>query len=293
MRLRLTLEYDGTGFRGWAAQPGLRTVEGVLQEALERCLRALVGAAGRGTNRHGRARARPGRLGRGRRRRADRARGAGAERQAARRRGRERGRAGARRTSTRATSLALAAIATGSTAVPSARRSRRGAPGGIRTRSTRSSSAESAELILGEHDFRAFTPTETQHKVFTRTVESAVWHRREEASRARDHGGLVPAPHGADARRHDGRAVAAGAAAAARGRPAQRRRHDGPARGASTWFPSATSSLGSKRWRRGRRRTFSSGSTSCASRSTTTSTATTCSTSRRSPTPSTTGSSTS
>ena len=36
MRLRLTLEYDGTGFRGWAAQPGLRTVEGVLREALER-----------------------------------------------------------------------------------------------------------------------------------------------------------------------------------------------------------------------------------------------------------------
>jgi len=27
----------------------------------------------------------------------------------------------------------------------------------------------------------AFTPTETQHKVFTRTVESAVWHRREHA----------------------------------------------------------------------------------------------------------------
>ena len=36
MRLRLTLEYDGTGFRGWAAQPGLRTVEGVMREALER-----------------------------------------------------------------------------------------------------------------------------------------------------------------------------------------------------------------------------------------------------------------
>ena len=41
--------------------------------------------------------------------------------------------------------------------------------------------AESADLLLGEHDFRAFTPTETQHKVFTRTVESAVWHRRDEA----------------------------------------------------------------------------------------------------------------
>jgi tRNA pseudouridine38-40 synthase len=33
--LKLTLEYDGTGFRGWARQPGERTVEGVLREALE------------------------------------------------------------------------------------------------------------------------------------------------------------------------------------------------------------------------------------------------------------------
>jgi tRNA pseudouridine38-40 synthase len=32
--LRLTLEYHGAGFRGWAAQPGLRTVEGVLSDAL-------------------------------------------------------------------------------------------------------------------------------------------------------------------------------------------------------------------------------------------------------------------
>jgi tRNA pseudouridine38-40 synthase len=31
---RLDLTYEGTGFRGWARQPGLRTVEGVLQEAL-------------------------------------------------------------------------------------------------------------------------------------------------------------------------------------------------------------------------------------------------------------------
>jgi tRNA pseudouridine38-40 synthase len=34
VRLRLTLEYDGTGFHGWAAQPGLRTVEGELRRAL-------------------------------------------------------------------------------------------------------------------------------------------------------------------------------------------------------------------------------------------------------------------
>ncbi len=32
------LAYDGTGFRGWAKQPGVRTVEGVLEEALTRVL---------------------------------------------------------------------------------------------------------------------------------------------------------------------------------------------------------------------------------------------------------------
>ncbi len=40
IRLRLDLAYDGGGFSGWAAQPGLRTVEGVLSEALTTVLRA-------------------------------------------------------------------------------------------------------------------------------------------------------------------------------------------------------------------------------------------------------------
>ena len=35
MILKLTLEYDGTGFRGWARQPDKRTVEGVLRDALD------------------------------------------------------------------------------------------------------------------------------------------------------------------------------------------------------------------------------------------------------------------
>ena len=34
MRLKLTIEYDGTRFRGWARQPGERTVEGELRRAL-------------------------------------------------------------------------------------------------------------------------------------------------------------------------------------------------------------------------------------------------------------------
>ena len=39
MRVRLDLGYDGSGFAGWAAQPGLRTVEQTLAEALGRVLR--------------------------------------------------------------------------------------------------------------------------------------------------------------------------------------------------------------------------------------------------------------
>ena len=36
MRIRLDIAYDGTYFRGWAKQPGLRTVQGVLEAALAR-----------------------------------------------------------------------------------------------------------------------------------------------------------------------------------------------------------------------------------------------------------------
>jgi tRNA pseudouridine38-40 synthase len=34
VRLKLTIEYDGTGFQGFAAQPGRRTVQGELEQAL-------------------------------------------------------------------------------------------------------------------------------------------------------------------------------------------------------------------------------------------------------------------
>jgi len=34
-RVKLVVAYDGTGFHGWADQPEVRTVEGVLTRALE------------------------------------------------------------------------------------------------------------------------------------------------------------------------------------------------------------------------------------------------------------------
>jgi tRNA pseudouridine38-40 synthase len=40
--VRLDIEYDGAGFRGWAKQPGLRTVQGELETALETVLRVPV-----------------------------------------------------------------------------------------------------------------------------------------------------------------------------------------------------------------------------------------------------------
>jgi len=35
-----------------------------------------------------------------------------------------------------------------------------------------------AALLPGEHDFRAFTPAETEHEVFRREIRAAAWERR-------------------------------------------------------------------------------------------------------------------
>ncbi len=43
MVTKLTLEYDGTGFAGWARQPGLRSVQQEVEEALQAILREPLG----------------------------------------------------------------------------------------------------------------------------------------------------------------------------------------------------------------------------------------------------------
>jgi tRNA pseudouridine38-40 synthase len=180
VRLRLTLEYDGTAFRGWAAQPGLRTVEGALQEALEGVFSgwsslAVAGRTDTGVHALGQVAS------------VDVEGGAPAERTAA------------------ALNAELpddVAVIAAEEAPPDfhARHSAQARSYRYRVycRSERSpfeanrswwyphpideeKLAESADLLLGEHDFRAFTRTETHHKVFTRKIESAVWHRRGDA----------------------------------------------------------------------------------------------------------------
>ena len=42
---KLTLEYDGTDFAGWAAQPEQRTVEGELRTALDQVFPGWTGLA--------------------------------------------------------------------------------------------------------------------------------------------------------------------------------------------------------------------------------------------------------
>jgi tRNA pseudouridine38-40 synthase len=180
VRLKLTLEYDGTAFLGWAAQPDLRTVEGTLRAALDAVCPQWEGLAVAGrtdTGVHALAQVASIEL----------HEGPPAERAA------------------EALNAALpddVAVVAVEAAEPDfhARHSararsyryriyRRRAPSPFEARrawwyprpTDEEGLAESADLLRGQHDFRAFTPTETEHEVFTRTVTSATWHRRDEA----------------------------------------------------------------------------------------------------------------
>jgi tRNA pseudouridine38-40 synthase len=180
VRLSLTLEYDGTGFRGWAGQPGLRTVEGVVRDGLERVFPrwSELAVAGRtDTGAHALAQV------------------VSVEADG----GPPPERAAEALNAELPDDVAVTAV---EVAGPDfdARRSatarsyryriyRRRTPSPFEAKRSwwyprpldEERLAESADLLFGEHDFRAFTPAETQHRVFTRRIESAVWHRRGDA----------------------------------------------------------------------------------------------------------------
>ncbi len=176
MKLKLTLEYDGTGFRGWARQPGLRTVEGVMRDALDAVFPhwealAVAGRTDAGVHATGQVAS------------ADVEGGPPPERAA------------------EALSTALpddvAVVAVEEAAADfHARFSARARSYRYRVLARRTSSPlearralwwprpidpdaldASAALLPGEHDFRAFTPAETQHEVFRRDVRVAAWER--------------------------------------------------------------------------------------------------------------------
>ena len=175
--LRLDVEYDGAKFYGWAAQPGLRTIESVFTEALH----VLWPGSGR-----------PAVAGR-----TDTGVHASAQVVSAEVTG---GPEIARVAAALNAHLPLDVAVLGCTeARPgfharfSARsrlyeyrvlRSR--APSPLRAarawhwpRAVEHEVLDAcARTVLGEHDFRAFTPAETQHRTFRRTVLHAAWERR-------------------------------------------------------------------------------------------------------------------
>ena len=174
MKLRLTLEYDGTGFRGWARQPGERTVEGTLREALDVVFPrwdglAVAGRTDTGVHATGQV-ASLDADGRPPAARAAEALNAVLPDDVAVVAASEADADFHARFSARSRSYRYRVLLRRERSPFEARRAlwwpRRVDEGAL---------AASAALLLGEHDFRAFTPTETQHAVFRREVLAAAW----------------------------------------------------------------------------------------------------------------------
>jgi tRNA pseudouridine38-40 synthase len=177
--LRLTLEYDGTGFRGWARQPGERTVESVVREALDAVYPgwdglAVAGRTDTGVHATGQV--------------ASVSVGAGPPVD----------RAAEALNSALPPDVAVVEAAAGppgfNARFSAVARSYRYVVLNRRERSALEARralwwprpvddaalAVAAAALFGEHDFRSFTPTDTQHQVFRRDVRSAEWERHED-----------------------------------------------------------------------------------------------------------------
>jgi len=174
---RLTLEYDGTAFQGWARQPGRRTVEGVLREALDRVLPRWDGLAVAGRTDAG-------------------VHAAGQVASLAAEGGPPVERLAAALSSELPDDVAVLEAAP----APDGFHARFSATGRsyryvllnrpVRAplRASRalwwprpldlSALQASAAVVVGRHDFTAFTPTETHHGSFCRDVREASWERR-------------------------------------------------------------------------------------------------------------------
>jgi tRNA pseudouridine38-40 synthase len=171
--VRLDIEYDGTEFSGWARQPGLRTVQGELETALATVMRAPVelivaGRTDAGVHARGQVASftAPGEVPRG--------------------------------LAHRLNGITPADLAvTGATAAPAGFDARRDAtsrsylyrvlarqasdpfergralwwPHGF----DREALAACAATLPGNHDFTAFTPTQTEHVRFDREILTAGW----------------------------------------------------------------------------------------------------------------------
>jgi tRNA pseudouridine38-40 synthase len=177
VRLKLQVAYDGTAFRGWARQPGERTVEGALIQALGDVYRdprnlAVAGRTDAGVHALANVVTVDVEGGPPPERVAE-ALNAGLPQDVAVTHAEEAPRDFHARHSARSRSYRYR-IWRRPTRSPFEVHRSLWHPRPI----DRGRLDAAAAMVVGEHDFRAFTPTETQHEVFVRIVEDARWYDR-------------------------------------------------------------------------------------------------------------------
>ena len=180
-RLKLTLEYDGTGFSGWAVQPGLRTVEKAVREAVEWVYSSsanlvVAGRTDTGVHALGQVVSVDVEGGPADLLRAPEALNTALPEDVAVIAAEEVGPAFHARHGARSRSYRYR-IWRRRTRSPFEEHRSYWVPQPI----DYGALGDSVDLLIGEHDFRAFTPTETEHHDFTREIRAAAWFERGDA----------------------------------------------------------------------------------------------------------------